>query len=123
GGERRSTSVLLRTGIGGVCPPLACAAACIPGGIAAVRERKLQVSWEGWRFRFLLLWLLFPIAFIFLVSQLKPFYLIRYFVFVLPALVLLAASGLGRLRSRWLLGAALVLLGMLSLRGVAGFYQ
>ena len=120
--DLRNTALFL-TGNGGVWLTLAYAAACIPGVIAAVRERKLQVSWEGWRFRFLLLWLLFPIAFIFLVSQLKPFYLIRYFVFVLPALVLLAASGLGRLRSRWLLGAALVLLGMLSLRGVAGFYQ
>lgn len=120
--DLRNTALFL-TGNGGIWLALAYGVACVPGVITAFRVRKLQVPWEGWRFRFLLLWLLFPIAFIFLISQLKPFYLIRYFVFVVPALVLLAAAGLDRLRSRWLLAAALILFGVLSLRGVAGFYR
>jgi hypothetical protein len=69
------------------------------------------------------LWLLFPIGFIFVVSQLKPFFLIRYFIFTLPALVLLAASGLVRLRSRWLLAGALTFFVVFSLRGVFSFYD
>jgi mannosyltransferase len=120
--DLRNTAFFL-TGNGGIWLTLAYGLACVPAVIFAVRERKLQVSWDAWRFRFLLLWLLFPVAFIFVISQLKPFYLIRYFVFVVPALVLLAASGLERLRSRWLLGAALVVFGVLSLRGVSSFYQ
>lgn len=94
--------------------------ALVPGFRAGLAR---QVSWDTWRCRYLLLWLLFPIAFTFVISQLKPLFLIRYFIFTLPALVLLAASGLARLRSRWLLAGALLFLAVFSLRGASSFYR
>lgn len=120
--DLRTTAVSL-TGNGGIWLALAYAVAGVPAVISALRDRKLQVSWEAWRFRFLLLWLLFPITFIYLISQLKPFYLIRYFIFVIPALVLLAASAIARLRWRWLQAVALFVFAALSLHGVSGYYQ
>jgi mannosyltransferase len=78
---------------------------------------------ESWRYVFLLIWLTFPILFVFLVSQLKPLFVIRYFVFTIPAIVLLAAAGLAHIRPRILLGATMVIFGLLSLNGVASFYR
>ena len=115
---------LFLTGNGGMLLALGFLAACILALLPLFRTTLVRrVSWESWRYRFLLLWLLFPILFIFLVSQLKPFFLVRYFVFTLPALVLLAACGLARLRSRWLLACALIFFAVLSLRAVSSFYQ
>jgi len=53
----------------------------------------------------------------------KPLFVPRYFIFCLPALALLVASGLTRLRSNWLIAAAVSLILILSLRGIAGYYQ
>jgi len=82
-----------------------------------------RVSFDSWKYRFLLLWLLFPILFVFLISQFKPFFLTRYFIFTLPALALLASAGLARLPSRWLLAGTLLVMAMLSLRGVVSYYS
>lgn len=120
--DLRNTALFL-AGNGGWWLTVVYAAAIIPALITAMQQGKSAADWEVWRFRFLLLWLLFPVVFVFLISQLKPFYLIRYFIFVLPALSLLGAAGLGRLRSRWLLAIALIVFGFLSLRGVANFYK
>jgi mannosyltransferase len=115
---------LFLTGNGGVLLALGFLAAAFVALLPVFRTALVRrVSWESWRYHFLLLWLLFPILFIFLVSQLKPFFLVRYFVFTLPALVLLAASGLARVRSRWLLACALIFFAVFSLRGVSSFYQ
>lgn len=46
--------------------------------------------------RLLLLWALFPIALVWLMSQTRSFYADRYFSFVIPALLLLVALGLVR---------------------------
>jgi mannosyltransferase len=114
----------LLTGNGGIPLALgflaACAGALLPVFRAGFVER---VSWESWRHRYLLLWLVFPVGFIFVISQLKPFFLTRYFIFTLPALVLLACSGLARLRPRWLLAGALALFTIFSLRGIFSFYE
>ena len=115
---------LLLTGNGRVPLALgflaACAGALVPVFRAGLAQR---VSWDSWRYRYLSLWLFFPIVFIFVISQLKPLFLIRYFIFTLPALVLLAATGLVRLRRRWLLVGALIFFAAFSLRGVSSFYQ
>lgn len=119
--DLRNTTLFL-TGNGGAWLTLLYVAAIVAGVITALRRQK-PANWDVWRFRFLLLWLLFPIVIVFLISQLKPLYLIRYFIFVLPSLALLAAAALARLPSRWLLTPALVLLAFLSLRGVEHFYN
>jgi len=78
-------------------------------------------SWQRWRLRFLLLWLLFPIVFVLLLSLARPLFLGRYFIFCLPPFVILAAAGIRQLRRVWLLVTAIVVL--LSLRGTFSYYN
>jgi len=77
-------------------------------------------SWEIWRSQFLLIWLLFPVALTVLLSFARPVFLARYLIFCLPALLILAAAGLARLRQFWLLAAALV--GILLLCGQGALF-
>ena len=112
------------TGNGGPLLLLGCAGACIAAVAHTWPDRKiLRVSWESWRCRFLLCWLFFPVLFTLALSLVKPFFVPRYFIFCLPALLLLAACGLTRLRSNWLLAAAVSLMLILSLRGTAAYYN
>ncbi|HET7208747.1 MAG TPA: glycosyltransferase family 39 protein [Terriglobales bacterium] len=115
---------LVLTGNGGDRLMYAYLAVCVVGILPAFRGLlQLRVEFDQWRYRYLLLWLLFPILFIWVISQIKPFFLGRYFIFTLPALVLLAAAGIDRLRSRWLIGPALLLFLAWSLPPVYAFYQ
>jgi mannosyltransferase len=95
--------------------------------VLAVARRNLfsrpkQIG-HAWACQFLLIWLLFPILFVFAISQLKPFFLPRYFVFTLPALALLAATGVERLRKWWLITIVLAVFALLSIKGVAAYYE
>ncbi len=99
---------------------IACGAAVLPGLRGQTAQR---VSWEAWRYRFLLLWLFLPVLLTLAVSWARPLFLPRYFIFCLPALLLLAAAGLARLRSAWLLAPALLVFVALSLRGTMSYYQ
>ncbi|MBZ5706749.1 MAG: glycosyltransferase family 39 protein [Acidobacteriia bacterium] len=98
---------------------LACGAALWPG----LRQTVQRVSWDAWRYRFLLLWLFFPVLLTLAVSFARPLFLPRYFFFCLPALLLLAAAGMARLRSAWLLAPALLIFVALSLRGTMSYYR
>ena len=80
-------------------------------------------SWDTWRVQFLVLWLLFPVTATVAVSMLRPMFVSRYFVACLPALVLLAAAGIARIRPVWMIVPAILLVAILSLRGTASFYQ
>jgi mannosyltransferase len=84
---------------------------------------RLRADWESWRYRFLLLWLLFPILFVFALSFARPLFLQRYFILCLPALLLLAAAGLSRIRSPWLLALAALVLAALSVQGTESYYR
>ena len=111
-------------GNGGVFLVLAYLAAC-GVALAPFGHKLLQrrVAWATWRYQFLLLWLLFPLAFTVAVSILRPMFVARYFVFCLPALILLAAAGLARIPRTWLLlPAGLLFLG-LSLKGTLSYYD
>ena len=120
------------TGNGGGWLVVAYGAACLATVLPDRRRWFQRVPWEMWRYRFLLIWLLFPIAVMFLISQLKPLFLPRYFILVLPALILLAASGLERVisgrraqssASQGLMAGALALFVLLSLRGDLAYYR
>ena len=106
------------TGNGGAVLLIAFLAACV-GALAGDREhwREWRVPREAWRRRYLLLWLLFPPLFVMLLSLARPLFVPRYFIFCLPPLLLLAATGVARLRSPWLWTPAALLLVALSLRG------
>ena len=112
------------TGNGGPLLLLGCAAACIAAVAPVWRTRRIRrAAWESWRYRFLLCWLLFPPLFTLALSLVKPLFVPRYFISCLPALVLLVAYGLTRLRSNWLVAPALSLMLILSLQGTAHYYK
>src|ERR1700691_2466960 len=78
---------------------------------------------DGWARRFVLVWLLFPIGLALLLSLARPVFLGRYFIFCLPALVILAAAGLARLSHGWMLGLSLAAMLLLSLQGTFRYYD
>jgi mannosyltransferase len=103
--------------------PAIYAVACIAA--VAARGKRLWARgqcWETWRTQFLLVWLLFPIAFTLLLSVIRPVFLARYMIFCLPPLLILVAAGLARLRQSWLLAATLTGILLLCLQGVFFVY-
>jgi hypothetical protein len=69
----------------------------------------------------LLIWLFVPVALTVLLSLLRPVFLGRYLIFCLPALLILVAAGLARLRPAWRLAALSGIL-LLGLQGVFFVY-
>ncbi len=98
----------------------ACLAALLPlrAGLFTIRPR-----WDVWRLQFLLIWLLGPVALTLLLSLVRPVFLARYFIFCLPALIILAAAGLASLRKSWMLAVCLTAMLLLSLQGTFSYYQ
>jgi mannosyltransferase len=124
------------TGNGGVALLLLYAAACCAAIMPMGMVRRLfrmksdgteanwtEDNWDVWRLRFLLLWLAFPAALTLLLSLARPLFLGRYFIFCLPALVILAAAGLAKLRPAWLSAVALAAMLLLSLQGIFSYYD
>lgn len=108
------------SGTGGILLALAYTAACIAAAVPLFLGTK---SDRNWSYQFLLLWALFPPLFTFAISVLRPMFVPRYFLMSLPALVLLVACGLGRIRQRWLFAPALLAIFALALRGDALYYH
>ena len=77
---------------------------------------------DVWRLQFLLIWMLLPVALTIVLSFARPVFLGRYMIFCLPPLVILAAAGLERLRSAWMLAAILGVMLLLSLQGAFFVY-
>jgi mannosyltransferase len=116
--------VMHLSGNGGRLLLLACLAAFWAALVPALRsDQELRVAWAFWRYRFLVLWLVFPIVLTLGLSLVKPLFVPRYFVFCLPALLVLVACGAARLRSPWLNVPALLFLFALSFQGTAGYYK
>ncbi len=64
----------------------------------------------------------FPVALTVLLSFARPVFLGRYMIFCLPALLILVAAGLARLRQSWLLAVALTGILLLCMQGVFFVY-
>jgi hypothetical protein len=123
-GLKDLTELALRlTGNGGWILLVPYGIACGAGLIEPESKDNVWHTFDTWRSRFLLLWLLFPVAFVFILSYARPLFLPRYFILCLPPLLLLAASGLARIRSAWLVTPALLLFFVLSVQGTRGYYQ
>lgn len=115
---------ILLSGNGGIALLLAYLVAIGCAIFPALRNRlNRRFPRESWRYKFLLIWLLFPIILALILSLARPLFLPRYFIFCLPALLLLAATGLSRIRPAWLLAPALLLFAALSLKGTMAYYQ
>jgi len=100
----------------------ACLAAILPYE-GETRLFRTRAKADSWSVRFLLIWLLFPVVLILLLSLARPLFLGRYFIFCLPALIILAAAGLAKLRPVWLLGVVLAIMLLLSLQGTFSYYD
>ena len=97
-------------------------------GLAALlplrgRLLRMGAGWDVWRLQFLLFWLLFPVGLTLLLSLARPVFLGRYFLFCLPALVILAAAGLASLRKTWMVAICLTPMLLLSLQGTLSYYD
>jgi hypothetical protein len=84
---------------------------------------KQKLSAEFWRLSLLLCWLFVPIIFTYLYSYFKPVFVPRYFVIVLPALVLFTAYGLSRVKPRFLMHGVLILVAALSAWPLTAWYR
>lgn len=98
----------------------ACALAAYPAGKRLWRRNQ---DWITWRTQFLLLWLIFPVLLTVVLSFARPVFLARYLIFCLPALIVLAAAGLARLRQAWLLGSIWAAILLFCLQGVTFVYS
>ena len=102
------------------------AAACLAAIISQEKMTWLLrpgIASDVWTRQFLLVWLLFPVGVTLLLSLARPIFLGRYFIFCLPALVILAAAGLARLRNTWMLALSLAAMLLLSLQGTLSYYD
>jgi mannosyltransferase len=100
---------------------VACLAAVVP--LLAHGQKRMRVPWATWRYRFLLLWLLFPVLSVFVLSQARPLFLPRYFILCLPALLMLAAAGISRIPNQWITAFATLIVVALSIQGTASYYR
>jgi mannosyltransferase len=78
---------------------------------------------EGWGYALVAAWFLAPIVIVLAASPVLPLFVPRYLSPCLPALILIVADGVTRLRPTalaWLLGAAI---SIASLAGTASYYQ
>lgn len=78
---------------------------------------------EAWRISVLLCWLILPVLVTYAFSlTIKPMFVERYFISGISPLVLLAALGLDRIRSRWVVMTWAVLFVVLTTRGLVELY-
>jgi mannosyltransferase len=99
--------------------------ALVLGGVAArVSHLRLDSSSAGvWKYWFLLIWLILPVAFVLAISLRWPVFEPRFLIFCLPPLVLLVADALTLIHSKVLFAAALMILLGLSLNGTYSYYR
>jgi mannosyltransferase len=98
------------TGRGGISVLIGYGVAFVLGlGAAIWARRSDRSSFDGWRYAFLLLWALVPIAASFGFSYIKPIFEPRYLMGTMPAIALLGAAGLWVIRLRVIPIAAVAL--------------
>jgi hypothetical protein len=100
---------------------IAACVAAVARYMSRVFSRTDEAGGVVWRVRFLLLWLFFPVFLTVLLSLARPVFLARYFIFCLPALLLLAADGLARLSKQWQLALAVAVMMLISLKGTLAY--
>ncbi|HEV2114617.1 MAG TPA: glycosyltransferase family 39 protein, partial [Terriglobales bacterium] len=111
------------SGNGGDALLLLYAGCCVIALAAGGWTRGRNLSFDSWRYLFLLSWLVAPVAITLAFSLIRPVFLPRYLLTCVAPLVLLAAAGLARVRPHWV--AAIVVLAMLALsvRGTLAYYR
>lgn len=90
-------------------------------GVRLWRSQPAPV--DAWKYGFLLIWGLLPVALVFIISLRWPMFVSRFLIFCLPPVVLLAADALTQIRSRVLFSAAVMLVLGLSVNGTYFYYR
>ena len=111
------------TGNGGDALLLAYVACCALALAVRGWAPRGTLSFDSWRYLFLLSWLLVPVAFTLIFSLIRPVFLPRYLRACVAPLALLAAATLARLRPRWAAAVLLVIMLVLSVRGTMAYYR
>lgn len=94
------------------------------GLVVGFRHSKFHSSIAGaWKYWFLLIWLILPVASILAISLRWPAFEPRFLIGCLPPLVLLVANGVTQIRSRVFFVATLMILLALSLSGTSSYYR
>jgi mannosyltransferase len=114
---------ILLSGRGGLVLLLMCSAGLVLALVRVIRLPKRAGRQAVWAEAFVWMWLVLPVAMTAVISLLKPMFVSRYFIFCLPAFVLLVATGLSTIRPKRLLAPILLVVMALSLRGVAQYYR
>jgi uncharacterized membrane protein len=81
-----------------------------------------RMTFQLWRYTFLLCWLILPVIISFLFSYVKPIFVQRYFIIVIPPLIFFAATGLNLIKKRWLMVGALAIIVSLSCLSLRDLY-
>jgi mannosyltransferase len=97
-------------------------ACCIAFDVSRRKERKHGSSICSWEIRFLLIWLIFPVFIVVLLSLARPLFLGRYLIFCLPPFVILASAGITELRKIWAIMVAVIIV-LLSMQGIHSYYD
>jgi mannosyltransferase len=98
-------------------------AVCCTIAVAAGGWSTRNLSFDSWRYLFLLSWLLVPVVITLAFSLIRPVFLPRYMLTCVTPLVLLAGAGLARLRPRWVAGILVIAMLALSVRGTWAYYR
>ena len=99
---------------------ISCSIAFVP---AARVWSSSKASFQTWHYGFLLTWGIVPVMLALGISILKPIFAVRYFAVCLPALVLLAAIGISRVRPTWVFAGALAIIVGLATHTVLSYYK
>jgi len=114
---------LLLSGRSGLVLLLICAASLVLALVRLMGLPERTGRQAVWGEALVWMWLVLPLAITTVISIFKPMFVSRYFIFCLPAFVLLVATGLSTIRPKWLLAPVLLAIMALSLRGVAEYYR
>jgi mannosyltransferase len=97
---------------------------CILALVSMYESARLKGrSPELWSTGLLFCWLVVPVGVIFGVSLLQPIYVSRYLLVSVPAMVLLGANGLARIRPRWVTAAGIIFAILFVAVGLSRYYQ
>jgi mannosyltransferase len=112
------------TGDGGFAVLLAYLAMLL-GGVAGglSRLRSHSATADNWKYWFLLLWLMLPVALVLAISFRWPAFEPRFLICCVPPLLLLVADAMIRIRSKVLFFATLMIVLAVSLSGLYSYYR
>jgi hypothetical protein len=94
------------------------------GGVALWKFRgALPTGLQMWRGDFLVAWLVVPVVLVLIVSLVSPIFVFRYFIIILPALIILVALGASQIRSRAMFAAVMTVMVLLMGRSILVYHR